>query len=524
LRALRKVAGYTGRNVGLIEWAGMSQNEKGSIILDPGMVLGKYPVPFHKFDYLAGLVVHEAFHRTEWSELLWKKVADFSNSLTMIQKVGFHKIVLAGEDIYVDFVSEQSILGDYTRLARRVAINHQNQSIQAQVSVDHLVVLWRQAAFEEHVPVFSKTYAKPLAALQSLTKELKKISLCSQGATKRCEARAKNYISAWNKIKDMICSWNVIDKFIKWIPCDDRKDDRRNVKREISDKQKKPVQPLSKETALDVENQLAFGSADITPVIRAVEGIDENEIVPMSRWDFNIPAQPVIDQKLVGRLRAVIQNYADRKTILNRGLVSGRVDRRNLYRSPITGRCFLYKQKMPVMDWNICLLIDASGSMRGYRWQMVENTMGTIQKAFHGLQNRLQCFAYYESEGVCIISNLINGKKLLSVPPNGRTASGQAIIAAAYFMPADMRKNFLVHITDGETNFGCDVRYGIDYCKKRGIHLLTLGVAYKDKDVMISQYGKNIQFLDNFGQLPSIAEKLLKWSLLYQGKKNLRFI
>ncbi len=65
LRALKKVAGYTGRNVGCIEWAGMSQNEKGSIILDPGMVLGKYPVPFCKFDYMAGIVQAHALHQPD---------------------------------------------------------------------------------------------------------------------------------------------------------------------------------------------------------------------------------------------------------------------------------------------------------------------------------------------------------------------------------------------------------------------------------------------------------------------------
>ena len=111
----------------------MSQNEKGSIILDPGMVLGKYPVSFRKFDYMAGIVVHEALHRTEWSDLLWKQVGDFSNNLTMIEKVRFHKIVSTGEDVYVDLVSEQSILGDYTRLSRRVAINYQERSIQTPV-------------------------------------------------------------------------------------------------------------------------------------------------------------------------------------------------------------------------------------------------------------------------------------------------------------------------------------------------------------------------------------------------------
>jgi nitric oxide reductase activation protein len=306
----------------------------------------------------------------------------------------------------------------------------------------------------------------------------------------------------------LISSWAVFDKTLCWYPEAPRQE------KKTQQPQKQSSAHLSKTTIQNIEERLAYNSTDITPIIRSVVGHDNKDIVPTSRWDFNIPAHPVIDYKLVARLKGILQNYSDQRTVLNRGLTAGRVDRRKLYRAPINGRCFMEKQKIPLLDWNICLLVDATGSMKGPRWRMVENTLGTMHKAFSGFENRLQSYAYFEVEGVCMISSLIKKNRILSIPPCGQTASGQAIIAAAHFMPDDKRRRFIIHITDGESNFGCDVRFGIDHCRTSHIHLVTLGVAYKDRDAMQKQYGRTIQFVDHFGQLPSAIEKLLKWTLL----------
>jgi hypothetical protein len=61
-----------------------------------------------------------------------------------------------------------------------------------------------------------------------------------------------------------------------------------------------------------------------------------------------------------------------------------------------------------------------------------------------------------------MISRLIRDRQLLSVPPSGQTASGQALIAVAHFMPKGRKRNLLIHVTDGESNLGCDVGYGIE--------------------------------------------------------------
>ncbi|MGB9500126.1 MAG: vWA domain-containing protein [Dissulfuribacterales bacterium] len=510
LRALNKVAGHIGRNAGQVEWAGMSHNTNGHIILDPSAMMGDYPVPTPKFDYLVGVVTHEAMHQTEWSDYLWKTVNENIPKMKMSEKIVFHKIIYTGENIYVDSLADKSVLGLYTRIARKVTMERALQFLgKKRISVDMLVHHWWRSSFGEDISDIEKSYIPPLEILSDLSRELVTVGgLHKKGVTGRCKLRSRLYVEAFEKIKESISSWAIFDKTLCWYPEAPRQ------KKKTQQQQKQPSPHLSKATLQNIEERLAYNSSDITPIIRSIVGHDNKDIAPTSRWDFNIPAHPVIDYKLVARLKGILQNYSDRKTILNRGLTSGRVDRRKLYRAPINGRCFLEKQKFPLLDWNICLLVDATGSMKGPKWRMVENTLGTIHKAFSGFENRLQGFAYFEVEGVCMISSLIKENRILSIPPCGQTASGQAIIAAVHFMPEDKRRRFIIHITDGESNFGCDVRFGIDHCRTSHIHLVTLGVAYKDRDAMQKQYGRTIQFVDHFGQLPSAIEKLLKWTLL----------
>ena len=123
LRALRKVSGTLGRNVGDIVYAGMSKSPGDSIILDPEYVIGEYPVSPGKVDYLVGLVVHQALHKTEWSDLVWTGVEKEKPDMKVRDKVILSKIVRVGEDIYVDSISERSILGLYNSKARKVGMD-----------------------------------------------------------------------------------------------------------------------------------------------------------------------------------------------------------------------------------------------------------------------------------------------------------------------------------------------------------------------------------------------------------------
>ena len=70
------------------------------------------------------------------------------------------------------------------------------------------------------------------------------------------------------------------------------------------------------------------------------------------------------------------------------------------------------------------------------------------------------------------------------------------------------------------SNPGSDVSYGIEYCRCQGIHLVTLGCGTKSRDPMLRQYGRSIQFLDHFGQLPQALERLLRWVFLYGSDRH----
>lgn len=512
LRALRKVSGTLGRNVGDIVYAGMSKSPGDSIILDPEFVIGEYPVSPRKVDYLVGLVVHEALHKTEWSDLIWTGVEKANPDMKVRDKVILSKIVRVGEDIYVDSISERSILGLYNRKARKVGMDAMRSNLDPEaVSVDELIYLWWLSAWgQEMGDANVETYEKPLDLLKSIIPELRAVIDSKKGVIERCNLRRDIYLRVWESVRELIGSWRIIDKAVSWGFLGDEADSSK--KKAISGK----GISLSPAMALEIEARLAASSGNLTPIIESIVDDPDQEIIPTRLWDYNIPARGMVDHHQVGRLKAIIQSYADRKILVSRGLTSGKVDRKRLYRAPITGACFLDKQTLPDMSWSICLLIDASGSMgRGQSWRLVESTVATLHKAFRGSANRLQAWAYFESHGICMITSLLKGNELMSISPSGETPSGQAIIAATYLLPKDRKRKLVIHVTDGASNAGCDVQYGINYCKEQHVQLVTLGCGLEDRQEMLEQYGRSVQFVDHFGQLPGAVEKLLKWAFLY---------
>ncbi len=515
LRALRKVAGSIGDNAGRIEWAGMSEHDQvGTIVLDPALATGDYPVPGYRFDYLVGVVAREALHTTEWTGRVWRNLDAASLGHDGMEKVVFQKFVHHAEQVFVDLAAACSILGLYCQWAKTVSLGRDLPVPGGSgPSVDELFQLWwagHEVRSGNDSATLLEPYRRPMELLGDLVGELEQVAAADQGPVSRCKKRSELYRACWGELGEAVRPLRVVDRTLVWTASGDSEVLRgRQAKRKSSS--------LSPHLAQDVEERLSVYSTDLTPVIRSVVG-DADVVQPTSRWDFNVRANPVIDQHLVARLKVIFQTYADRKIRVSRGLTSGRIDSRRLYRAPINGKCFLEKHSVPSLNWNICLLVDASGSLRGPRWRMVEDTVGTLHKAFGDFQNKLHAYAYFEVDGVCMISKLIKEGTLLSVPPNGRTASGQALIAAAHLMGGGGTRNFMIHVTDGESNFGCDVSWGLKFCEQQGIGLVTLGCAYKDREGLREQYGRSIQFLDHYGQLPSALERLLKWTFVYGEK------
>ncbi len=516
LRALRKVTGHLGANAGRIEYTGMSGKAENAILIDPEMVMGRYPVPEKKVDDLIGRVVHEALRRIEWSDHTWKTLEPAMEKMSPLGKVVFQKIVRTGESIYLDQRLENTVFGLYTQVARNKAMHYDPRAFaKNRPCVDELLLIWWAREFGNVPgPDMPSEYPPLLKDLKLLASNLKSVIKSPAGVTKRCEQRASLYLDAWEKMQDRMADWKIIDKHLYWVPFSKGSAVGKTHAPEQAPKQQGKLDPV---LIREIETELSVDAVDMTPMIRSVVGYENETVVPMSRWDFNIPSHPVVDRKMISRLKAIFSHYADRNLIVSRGLSSGRIDHRRLFRAHVNGRCFKTIDSVPNMDWGVTLLIDASGSMRGNKWQMVEDTVANIHKALTGYQNRLFAWAYFEVNGICMISRLIQKNRLFSVPPAGQTASGQAIIAAAKMMPANIKRNLLIHITDGESNFGCDVSFGIAYCRQQKIHLITLGCGYKSRDAMKNQYGRTIQFIDYFEQLPKAMESLFKWAFLYGG-------
>ena len=500
LGALCKITGYLGDNIGTVAYAGLSGVKDSTILLDPEIVMGHYPVPAAQVDQVTGIVIHEALHQVAWSEHMWHCLKQDDLRLADIPRL--HRFVETAEDIYI----ENTIKGTlelYLSAARAKSLMVPSTT---RPSIDALMKLWWTTTWSENGSTANDIYLKPLLVLRELTEHLKDVALGGGGVTQRCEQRAQLYRATWERIEPMLKGLILINKRMAWFSSPE---ERPAVPGKASAKMTTSLEPELKRA---IEIQLAASSADITALIAEAAGTQE--VVPTSRWDFSIPAHPVIDRGLVGRLKMLFLGYSEREKITSHGLTAGRIDARRLYRAASTGQCFKATESRPAMDWNVTILADASGSMNGTKWRMVENTVAAIHKALVGYRNHFLAYGYFEIDGVLMVSNLIKGDRLLSLPPYGKTPSGQAIIAAALSMPLDKRRKLLIHVTDGESNFGLPVQAGIDFCHREHITLITLGCGCKDKSVMREQYGNTIQFIQSFQQLPHAVERLLRWSFM----------
>lgn len=518
IRALRKVTGHLGPAAPAVEYAGMAGAGTATVFVDPSSVMGTYPVPPDRVDAVAGEVVHEAMLAVEWSERVWKALEPCCATMEGTALIKFQRIVKTAEDIFVDFVLQGSTLGEYLSVARRKVLHGGTSHMfmaKSNASFDALVLHWWAASFGEKGPFLPDTrHEEPLGLLMGLTVRLIELAARKSGIVAKCSLRSCLYKELWKKAEQKVRDLALIDRRIFWLP-DGRRIDTSGGSH--ANPRSLVMHSLPQALLSDIEMQLAATSADITPLIRRAVGPCRDDVAPTSRWDYTIPAHPVVDRVLARRINAIFRTYSAREAMVSRGLTAGKVDARRLYRAAVNGRCFTYTSSRPAMDWNVTLLIDASGSMRGPKWRIVENTVSTLHWALTGYRNCLSAYAYFEVDGICMISSLVKDGRILSVPPSGRTASGQAIIAAALFMPPARRRRVLIHITDGGTNFGVDVSMGIAFCRARGIHLMTLGCGCRDTKAMEAQYGGAIEFIGGFGVLPQAIERLLRMTFLYRA-------
>jgi len=523
LTALRKIASYVGRNVGDVVWSGMKGAE--GVVLDPTPVMGKYPIPASKTDIMVGLTIRNAYEKIEWSAR-FKKLALSELRLPPHYVYKFNIYFDICEKVYFDCLANRTVFGCYTEKARLFELKEKRKEFISPPTFSELLHIWWETAADRTGEKYKKEYTdrsvggltertsiekfykKPIFLLNSIVSKLINECPAISSVLERGSFRQTLYVSIWPELLEYIKFWPT-DRGDPYLLSDKFKDDI-----EKEDKKKKAVKATITSYADPLERILRKKTPDFTKQVKA-NVVNVDDVVRIEGNDIVMRAKDKIDKKLFNKLVLILKTIARRKTIYNRGLASGKIDRRRLYRAPTTGTVFhLKKDTFELID-DIVILVDATGSMSDpNRWDKAEVMYQTLFSAILVYNPAARLFAYNELKNRCLLTSLYIKNQFFTVLPHGKTASGEAIIATAINLKPGHKKPFIIHITDGASNWGCGVEDAIKYCKKNKINLLTLGMGCSPaaKTSLKKEYGELVQFVVNHDQLPSLLRSLLQHS------------
>lgn len=522
LLALRKVASFVGRNVGDIVWSGMEVDH--AIAFDPSPIMGSYPVPAGKTDLMVGLTIQQAFQSTEWSERV-REIANAKLQPPPQYQYKFNLFLNLCEDVYVDNLSNKNTLGCYTEGARHWRIKNNARKLLSPPTLSELLHLWWAFAADRdenkyrsrHLdpwlesiadrPALEKFYRKPLDILDSLIPALRVNCPEIQSIAERVSYRTDLYLAAWNELLQFVKFWigDSGDRFLVHDACED----------EVTIEDERAVRATVVSYAQLIERAMPKKNRDLTDQVMD-NVMNADGVVPIEGNDVVMQAQNKVDQPLLQKLERVVRSVAQRSSTYNRGLTSGKIHSRRLYRAHTTGTVFQQKKNQFDLRSDIVLLVDATGSMADpVKWDKAEVTYQTLFVAIHAYAKHARIFAYNEVKDACRISELYRFGHMLTVLPHGKTASGEAIIATALTTRGRGRRQLIIHITDGASNWGCGVDEALAFCHKRGVGLLTLGIgcSLAAKQSLRDEYGKLVQFVDKEEQLPQLLSTLLSYEM-----------
>lgn len=522
LLAIRKVTAYVGRNVGDIVWSGMDLEH--AIALDPSPIMGRYPVPAAKTDLMVGLAIQQAFKRTEWSERV-HELATAKLAPPPQYEYKFNLFLNLAEDVYIDNLANRSMLGRYTETARRWRIENNARRLLSPPTLSELLHLWWTFAadrdenayrgcridpwLEELIDrtAFDKYYRRPLEILAAKVPALRHDCPKIPSIAERTDFRVELYLSTWNELLPCVRFW-IGDSGDRFMVHDISESDEDLA---VEEAHRKAVKSTISSYAKLIERTLPKKNRDLTDLV--MDNVMNTEgVVPVAGNDVLMPARDKVDKGLLHQLERVVRTVAARSVSFNRGLTSGKIHSRRLYRAHTTGTVFQEKKHEFDLRSEIVLLIDATGSMADpAKWDKAEVIYQTLFTAIHTYAKNARLFAYNEVKDACRISELYRGGQMYTLLPNGKTASGEAIIATALRSRSHNRRRLIIHLTDGASNWGCGVGEAIALCRKHKIGLLTLGIdcSLAAKQSLREEYGKLVQFVDKTEQLPHLLGTLL---------------
>ncbi|KJS89498.1 MAG: hypothetical protein JL57_06495, partial [Desulfosporosinus sp. BICA1-9] len=133
-------------------------------------------------------------------------------------------------------------------------------------------------------------------------------------------------------------------------------------------------------------------------------------------------------------------------------------------------------------------------------------------EAVNSFNSNTRIFSYSEVKGECTLTELTPSHGMFyTVIPRGKTASAEAIIATALMLKKHAKRPFIIHLTDGASNWGSEVKLAIDYCKQKKISLKTLGFGCSSSNMvgLKEEYDNQVVFVEGLKELPKEFAKLL---------------
>ncbi|RJP84893.1 MAG: VWA domain-containing protein [Desulfobacteraceae bacterium] len=534
LRALRKVAGYIGRNVKPVFWKGMVETDNRFILLDPGMAKEKYPVSFDTFDALVGQVVLEGLSSLEWREWVIGKVQEEAPAVSDSVYRYLENVIEAAEDIYINMRAESSVWSLYLVQYWRLELEKNRRDPTLPPAPSSLADIWRAATIlDEHTKNLHAYYYGPLEILSHLTDELSNIALLAS-ITERRSRRKDVYMDIWGQVAYEISEWeefqispdaiNFRDEAAPRGETDEGNDEDENKDTDESNQASADPEDLLNRLKAALED----GENDLTDVIAvAVEEPEAKSMETIVRKSQSISDfQP--DEMLVNRLKKIFLQQQSlfmrrRKRHIKKAQYEGKIDPRRLYRVPMDSRVFK-KKELIVSDfpWHVCIIADASSSMGGKSgakrpWETAEKFFVSLAHAAAGFKNLIDIYAYSEDGAQCVLTQLYSGGKVYSVIPKGRTPSGQAIMAAAMMLNKKYKNSMIIHITDGAANCGLSLGDTLKYCRAHDVEVFTIGCGC---NLQTQQFLKgyfpsdHLNFMDNISGLSEVIEKLFRQKML----------
>ncbi len=522
LLALREITSYVGRNAGNLVWAGMEV--ENSIPLNPRPAMGKYPIPAAKTDIMAGLAIQQAYWHKEWSQR-YKDMALEALNLPPQYEYKFNLFFDICEQVYLDSLSRDKVLGLYTEVARGWKFKQMAKQLISPPTVAEALLHWWMLATDKDPEKYregyrdrsvggltergslEKFYRPPVEVLNRIVEALRHGCKAIRGIDERGRARLDLYLSVWPEFLDLVKFWPT-DRGDKFLLSDKFEEE---MAREEADQEAVKATILSYQD--QINRMLPNKARDYTEQVRN-NVANSGAVVPIEGNDILMVAKNKVDQKMYHKLKREVMMLARRRTHFNRGLTSGKIDRRRLYRACTNSQAFQQKKHYYELERNVVLLVDATGSMADpVKWDKTEVVFQTLFSALHDYNKNTKLFAYNEVNGSCRISELYRSGTMYTIHPNGKTASGEAIIATAIKLKNLARKSLVIHVTDGASNWGCGVKEAIEYCRKKRISLLTVGIECSSsiRQTLRADYGRHVQFLQDTKELTKASAAMLRY-------------